>query len=151
MAVLSSRGGTLHFNTSLPTAEDASSYGALSTWKQLENVVDVPPLKETSGDVTFTPLETGWTVHVPGVLDMESTDVTAAFDESDSTNLELLRGYNNGNTVLAFKYVNSAGRTWYWKGRVANFGPTADSAEAYDGREFQLRNAGQALIEVAPS
>jgi hypothetical protein len=151
MAVISSIGGTLSFNTSLPAAEDASSYGALSSWAEIENLLDVTPPKVATGDTTFTPLKTGWTQHTVGAKDIENITANCAYDESDNTNIETLRGYDSTSTVLAWKYVDSAGRTWYWKGRCMSFGPTAQDADSHNGRSFEVRNAGAALIEVAPA
>lgn len=151
MAVNSQIGGTLSFNTSLPTAEDASSYGALSSWSELENVIDAGAIQETSEDTTHVPLKSGFTQHTPGAKDIATVAVNASYDESDSTNMDTLLGYNNASTVLAFKYEDANGRVWYWKGRVANAGKNEASASGYEGRSFEIRNAGTALVEVAPA
>lgn len=151
MAVNSQIGGTLSFNSSLPTAEDASSYGALASWSELENVIDVGAIQETSEDTTHVPLKSGYTQHTPGAKDIATVSVNVSYDESDSTNIDTLLAENNANTVLAFKYEDANGRIWYWQGRVANAGKSEASASGFEGRNFEIRNAGEALVEVAPA
>lgn len=151
MAVNSQIGGTLSFNTSLPAAEDASSYGALSSWSEIENVIDVGAIQETSEDTTHVPLKSGFTQHTPGAKDIATVSVNCSYDESDNTNIETLLGNNNSNTVLAWKYEDANGRISYWQGRVANAGRTENSASGFEGRSFEIRNAGEALVEVAPA
>jgi hypothetical protein len=139
-------GTTLSIATGKPTAEDASSYGALS-FVVIEGVLTIPPIGDTAEPNKSSLLKTGRTLNDMGARTLGDLSIT--FEEvSPDAGMDDVRACVN-DTDYSFKVAYPDGKTKYFYGKVDNIQENEASTSTKRGGSFMIfPNSGEVIVDA---
>lgn len=139
-------GTTLAIATGKPSAEDASSYGALS-FDTCEGVLTIPPIGDTGSPAKSSLLKTGRVLNDMGERTLGDLNIT--FEEvSPDAGMDAVRAAST-DTDYSFRVTYNSGRIRYFYGKIDNLQENEATANSKAGGSFTIFvNSGEVKVDA---
>jgi hypothetical protein len=158
MAVRNNIGKTLYVSATLPTANTATAFAAL-TWTKVEGLVSGPQLGVTHANIDVPDLQTGFTKGVKGAGQGQDSQMAFTIDGSDPGRTIVKDAANGGQGLLAIKLVTGSGANQqpvsgdpvqYAQGYVHSYTENQATTDSYEGFTVNFKQNAQTVDATQP-
>lgn len=130
-------GATFSLVAGVPATYDEAGYEALS-FVELDGVVSLPELGDTTEQISVNALATGRTAYANGVKNFPPFVIPYIFSKTDAGQI-LARAGANTNTLYSIQIEDNDGERMWITGYLANLMDTARDVTTYRGQSVEFR------------
>lgn len=140
-------GVEVSISAATPATFDESGVDAL-TFTEIEGIISVPELGDTTETISVNQLKEGRTTFTNGVKMFPEITIPYLYSSSDSGQV-IVRAGNNGNTIHTLRIEDVDGSQINLVGYVANVVDTERSVDVHRGQSFTFRPAYAPVYSTA--